>query len=186
MNPDYIPFPTTDNQNMSTPTIETERLILRKWHLNDAEALFKYASDKRVSELALWPCHTSVEMSRDVIEHVFATNPYSFAMVLKETNEPIGCIGLVPPDSEHYSLADCEMEVGYWIGHKYWGKGLTTEALGSIIEYCRQKLNLKSLVITTDARNFPSQRVAEKCNFRFIEKYTLDGIASNAYRLTLM
>ena len=46
-------------------TFETDRLIMRPWRTDDAEALYKYASDGRVSELALWPRHTSVEMSRE-------------------------------------------------------------------------------------------------------------------------
>ena len=54
-------------------TFETDRLIMRPWRTDDAEALYKYASDGRVSELALWPRHTSVEMSREVIESFFMT-----------------------------------------------------------------------------------------------------------------
>lgn len=166
--------------------IETNRLILRPWRVEDAEALFKYASDKRVSELALWPRHTSVEISRDVIENIFMPNPQSFAMELRVTREPIGCIGLVPDEAEHYATESGEREVGYWMGYPYWGKGLTTEALNGLIEYCRDRLRLKSLLITTDAQNFASQRVAEKCGFEFIEDYEFDGIASKAYRLRLI
>lgn len=70
--------------------IESERLFLRPWRLDDAEALFKYASDGRVSELALWPRHTSVEMSREVIERFFIPNPECYAVVLKETDEAVG------------------------------------------------------------------------------------------------
>ena len=55
--------------------IETERLVLRHWRVKDASALYKYASDNRVSELALWPTHTSVKMSHEVIEKVFMPNP---------------------------------------------------------------------------------------------------------------
>lgn len=40
--------------------MKTDRLILRKWSEDDADALYKYASDPKVSELALWECHTSV------------------------------------------------------------------------------------------------------------------------------
>lgn len=163
--------------------IETDRLILRRWREEDAASLYKYASDKRVSELALWPCHTSLEMSRMVINEIFIPNPYSFAMVLKETDEPIGCIGLVPTGAEHYSLNSSEREIGYWIGYPYWGKGLTTEALGGLIGYCRDTLGLKSLIITTDSRNVASQRVAEKCGFQFIEDYVYEGIPGKAYRL---
>lgn len=50
--------------------IEGRRLRLRRWRLEDAAALFRYASDRRVSEPALWPAHSSVEMSRDVIREV--------------------------------------------------------------------------------------------------------------------
>ena len=165
--------------------IETEQLILRPWKEDDAESLYKYASDSRVSELALWPCHTSAEMSRDVIRYIFAPNPYSFAIVLKTTGEPIGSIGLVPKEDEHHYTAEEEREVGYWIGYPYWGKGLTTEALDGLIEFCRDSLCLKSLMITTDTRNTASQRVAEKCGFELLENYMYDGTSGKAYRLCL-
>ncbi|NPD92964.1 GNAT family N-acetyltransferase [Xylanibacter muris] len=165
--------------------IETERLILRHWRTDDAEALYKYASDRRVSDLALWPCHDSIGMSREVIKNIFAPNPYSFAMVLKDTNEPIGCIGLVPYGNEHHPLTAAEREVGYWIGHPYWGCGLTTEALKGLIGFCRDNMTCRSLLITTDVRNTASQRVAEKCGFRFLEDYKYEGMYGKAYRLNL-
>lgn len=163
--------------------METARLILRPWRPEDAEALYKYASDRRVSELALWPCHTSTDMSRRVIEEVFMPNPHTFAIVLKATGEAVGCIGLVPPGEEHHALAADEREVGYWIGRPYWGQGLTPEALEALIAFCRDTLQLAALWITTDARNIASQRVAEKCGFRFLENYTYNGTESKAYRL---
>lgn len=166
-------------------TLQTDRIFLRPWQTDDAEALYKYASDSRVSELALWPTHTSVAMSREVIERFFMPNPHNFAIVLKESGEPVGCIGLVPSGEEHHSVMDSEREVGYWIGHQYWGKGLTSEALMALIRFCRDVLCLRSLLITTDLCNVASQRVAEKCGFMFVEQYVYDGIAGKAYRLEL-
>ena len=165
--------------------IETERLVLRQWRADDATALYKYASDKRVSELALWPTHTAVEMSRGVIEGIFMPNPYCFAIILKESNEPVGCIGLVPVGGEHHETAHSEREVGYWIGHPFWNMGLTTEALEALIVYCRETMGLTSLLITTDANNIASQKVAEKCGFRLYDNYLYDGVKSCAYRLKL-
>lgn len=165
--------------------IESERILMRPWRTDDAPSLFKYASDSRVSELALWPAHTSVEMSREVIERYFLPNPYCLAMVLKSSGEPIGCIGLVPEGQEHYPLEKSDREVGYWIGHPYWGNGLTTEALKALITWCKTHTALKSLLLTTDATNIASQRVAEKCNFQLITNYTLDQTPSKAYRLKL-
>lgn len=166
--------------------IETDRLILRPWRVGDAEALFRYASDSRVSELALWPCHTSVEMSRMVIEEIFMPNRFSFAMVLRETDEPVGCIGLVPQGDEHHEAASTEREVGYWIGYPYWGRGLTSEALEGLIGYLRGVPGIESLLITADSRNTASHRVAEKCGFCHVEDYTLDGIPSRAFRLKIV
>lgn len=165
--------------------IESERILLRPWRLEDASSLFKYASDSRVSQLALWPAHTSVEMSREVIERYFKTNPYCFAMILKSSCEPVGCIGFVPQGQEHYPLEIDEREVGYWIGYPYWSHGLTTEALNVLIAWCKNYTDLKSLLLTTDAINTGSQRVAEKCGFQFLENYEFEGIMSTAYRLIL-
>lgn len=164
--------------------IETSRLLLRHWHPEDAQALYRYASDGRVSELALWPCHTSPEMSRRVIEEFFMPNPFTFAVTLKETGEPVGCIGLVPQGEEHYTLLSGEREAGYWIGRPFWGQGLIPEAMEALIAFCRNRLGLASLLITADARNRASIRVAEKCGFLFLEEYLFDGIPSRAYRKT--
>ena len=51
-------------------TLETERLILRRWEEADAEALYAYARDPDVGPIAGWPAHTSVEESRGVIKNV--------------------------------------------------------------------------------------------------------------------
>lgn len=165
--------------------IETERLILRRWRPDDDTSLYRYASDRRVSELALWPRHESKEMSRYVIDNIFIPNACSFAMALKATDEAIGCIGLVPQGDEHYPVMREEREVGYWIGYPFWDMGLTTEALNGVIRYCRDTLRLKSLLITTDERNMASQRVAEKCGFGFIGNYTYADMTGRAYRLYL-
>lgn len=165
--------------------IGTDRLTLRRWSERDAEALYRYASDSRVSEMALWPCHTSVEMSRQIITEFFIPNPMNFAMVLNETDEPIGCIGFVPDGEEHYAMSGNEREVGYWVGYPYWGMGLTTEALIGMIDWCRCNLHLDSLLITTDAANAASQRVAVKCGFMHIADIDNDGIPTKVFRLDM-
>ena len=166
--------------------IETDRLILRHWTTGDAEALYRYASDEEVSRMAMWPRHTSIDMSRDVIEQFFIPNPHTYAMVSRDTDEPIGCIGLVPEGDEHYAVKPCEREAGYWIGRPYWNRGLTTEALKALILYCRERMRLDSLIITTDALNVASGCVATKCGFTHIDDYILqDTTLSKAYRLIL-
>ena len=72
--------------------LETERLILRPWNIDDTPFLFKYASDPDVGPRAGWPPHNSLEESRQLIETIF-NNDTTWAMVLKDVGEPIGCIG---------------------------------------------------------------------------------------------
>lgn len=78
--------------------IETERLILRPWSETDAGALFRYASDPDIGPIAGWPVHTSVENSREIIRTVFAA-PEVYAVVLKDTGEPVGSCGIMMADS---------------------------------------------------------------------------------------
>lgn len=165
--------------------IETKRLRLRPWSEADADDLYRYASDERVSKMALWPTHTSVEMSRDVIRQFFMPHECVFAIELKSTSEVIGCIGLVPEGDEHYAPLPREREVGYWVGRPHWGRGIVPEALVGLIAYCRERGLADSLLLTIDARNAASRRVAEKCAFVEFDRYDCDGIDSVAYRLDI-
>ncbi|MCI5950417.1 MAG: GNAT family N-acetyltransferase [Coriobacteriaceae bacterium] len=112
--------------------IETERLILRPWEDSDAEALYKYASDPEVGPAAGWPVHTSVQMSREVIRDVLSA-PETYAIVLRETAEPVGSIGLMKPRLQDVAPTDHALELGYWIGKPYWGRGLVSEAAQAVI-----------------------------------------------------
>lgn len=107
-------------------TLETERLILRPWVENDAEELYKYASDLEVGPPAGWPPHSSVENSREIIRNVLSRQE-TYAVCLKE-GKPIGSIGLHL--NEHTDMTDREdeCELGYWIGKPFWGQGLIPEA----------------------------------------------------------
>ena len=71
--------------------LETKRLILRPWTEADAETLYEYAKDPRVGPAAGWPVHTDVEESRRIIREVLSA-PETYAIVLKETGQPVGCI----------------------------------------------------------------------------------------------
>lgn len=83
--------------------IETERLILRPWQENDADALFKYARDPDIGPIADWTPHTSVENSLEIIRTVFAA-PETYAVVLKNTGEPIGCCRIMFSNGLHSAI----------------------------------------------------------------------------------
>jgi [ribosomal protein S5]-alanine N-acetyltransferase len=82
--------------------------------------------------------------------------------ILKDDTELCGVIGLVP-QKDIYRIA---AELGYWIGEKYWGKGIATEAVGIITQYGFDKLNLERIYAGVFDFNKPSKRVLEKNGFK--------------------
>ena len=147
--------------------IVTNRLILRSWKESDAESLYKYAQDPAIGPIAGWPPHASVEDSLSIIRTVFAA-PETYAVVLKETNEPVGSIGVMFGDSLHSAeMQENEAEIGYWIGKPYWGQGLIPEAVRCLLQRCFEELGMAAVWCGYYDGNTKSCRVMEKCGFRF-------------------
>ncbi len=113
--------------------LTTERLILRKWTLEDAESLFEYARDPDVGPIAGWPAHQSIEESRNVIEQVFH-GPECYAVCEKGNNIAIGAVELMLNGHTDMTNRDDECELGYWLGKPFWGKGYMPEAARDFFE----------------------------------------------------
>ena len=143
---------------------ETERLILRPWEEADAESLYEYAKDDRVGPAAGWPVHTSVENSREVIRGVLS-EPWTFAVCLKEDNRAIGSVGLMIGKASNLDIPETEGEIGYWIGVPFWGQGLIPEAVRELIRYAFDDLHLDRLWCAYFEGNEKSKRCQEKCGF---------------------
>lgn len=158
-------------ENKKMNILETERIILRPWKAEDAESLYKYASSPKVGPIAGWPVHTSVENSRDLIRDVLSADE-NYAVVLKETGEAVGSIGLMKGVASNLHLPESEAELGYWIGVPYWGQGLIPEAAREIIRHGFETLKFVKIWCGYFEGNVKSKRVQEKCGFIFkrIEK----------------
>ena len=155
----------------------TQRLILRIWQESDAESLYKYAKDPEIGPIAGWPPHSSVEDSLNVIRTVFAA-PETYAVVLKESNEPVGSIGIMFGDGLHSAEMQVnEAEIGYWIGKPYWGQGLIPEAVRRLLRRCFEDLGMAAVWCGYYDGNTKSRRVMEKCGFRF--HHTEEGKTSS-------
>ena len=144
--------------------METDRIILRPWRESDAETLFKWASDPELGPRAGWPPHKGVEESREIIRTIFSTEGM-WAVVLKETGLPIGCVGYLSSSSSNLQIADNECEVGYWIARPYWGMGICTEALHLVVDHCFDEKGFNILWGTFFPSNPASGRIMQKCGF---------------------
>lgn len=142
--------------------IETERLILRPWREDDAEDLYKYASDERVGPPAGWPPHKSVEDSLNVLRNVLM-NDVTWAICEKGSDEPIGSIGIFPTGAE----VENGWEIGYWLAVPYWGREYVPEAVKRLIAFCFEEKNAASVWCSHADFNAKSRRVIEKCGFTY-------------------
>lgn len=157
---------------MNMQVLETERLILRPWRESDAESLFKYASDPEVGPRAGWPPHKSVEESLEIIKNVFSCEGM-WAVELKGSSEAIGCVGYLPAAGSNLDIDDDQCEVGYWIARPYWNKGICSEALAAVVDYC---FNVKGFTVLWGdyfPENPASGKVMEKCGFVDTGRQTL-------------
>jgi len=148
-----------------TCSLSTERLYLRRWHDSDAPSLFKYASDPDVGPRAGWPPHKSVEESLTVIREIF-TNDETWAIVLKETEEVIGCMGYFTHATSNIPIGENDCEVGYWVAKPYWNQGICTEALQLMLDYCINEKHFENIWSDHFIGNPASGRVMEKCGFK--------------------
>ena len=144
----------------------TERLIIRPWEKEDAQSLYEYAKSPEVGPIAGWPVHTSVQNSLEIIEGVLAADE-TYAVCLKEDNRAIGSIGLITPAQSHTKTAESEMEVGYWIGVPFWGKGYIPEAVKRIQKHAFEDLGCTALWCGYYDGNERSKRCQEKCGFTY-------------------
>ena len=150
--------------------LQTKRLILRPWSENDAEELYKYASDPEVGPPAGWPPHTSAQNSREIIRTVLSA-PETYAVCLKENGKPIGSVGLHRND---LAEKDDEYELGYWIGKPFWGQGLIPEASHELLRYAFEDLGMSRIWCGYYDGNEKSRRVQEKLGFVF--HHTTEGL----------
>ena len=143
---------------------ETERMILRPWEESDAAELYRLASDPDIGPRAGWPVHTSVENSLDTIRNVLSA-PETYAVVLKETGLPVGSIGLKEPQERIEEEKGIQMEVGYWLGKEFWGRGLMPEAVREVLRRGFEELGCTVIWCGHYDFNDQSRRVIEKSGF---------------------
>lgn len=154
--------------DLSHTTLETPRLTLRPWRESDLTDFYEYASVPGVGEMAGWPHHRSMEVSKTILDS-FIDEKNVFALVFRETGKVIGSLGLHPSwasDDPRYRGLKVK-EVGYVLAKDYWGRGLMPEAVTAVIDFCFEQLDLDALTVGHFTTNPQSKRVIEKCGFAF-------------------
>lgn len=154
-------------KHLGTKRIETERLVLRRFTIEDAGDMYEnWASDEEVTKYLLWSVHSSVEATRtllaDWVEGYQEDSKYEWCIQYKETGKAIGSIG-VAKLVEKAELA----EIGYCISQSCWHQGITSEALQAVMDYLFDEVGVNRVEARHDPRNCHSGNVLKKCGLKY-------------------
>ncbi|HZK24452.1 MAG TPA: GNAT family N-acetyltransferase [Oscillospiraceae bacterium] len=153
--------------HLGTKTLETKRLRLRRFEIDDAQAMFdNWASNEEVTKYLTWPAHQSITVSQEYIKSLISRyeklNTYEWGIELKEIRQVIGSLGVVRCNDEVGYV-----HVGYCIGKQWWSKGITSEAFSAVIKYLMDEVKVNRIEARHDPRNFVSGKVMEKCGLKY-------------------
>ncbi|MFD0977836.1 GNAT family N-acetyltransferase [Salinimicrobium gaetbulicola] len=160
------------------PVLETNRLILRKFTLEDAKEVQSMRSDQRVMKHMDSKEHLSIAQSEEFIKENL--NTYSlekgifWAITEKNSGAFIGDFAFWRIDSKNFRA-----EIGYTLNPAYWGKGYMKEAMDAALAFGFKKLNLHSFEANINPENMNSRKILERTGFKkeayFRENYYYDG-----------
>jgi len=153
---------------MYTPILETERLILRPLCVEDAPAVFAWASDERVAKYMVYPKHKTIDTTLEWLRSIDHSSDadYDFGFVEKTSGELIGSGGV------YWETDRQQWRVGYNLRYQSWGKGYATEAALACKEYAFRVLGAEEVCSIIREGNTASQRVALRNGMTKADRWT--------------
>ncbi len=149
--------------------LETNRLILRSFLLEDLEDLYEYAKKEEIGPMAGWKPHESKEETKNILEMFM--NGQIYAIVLKKNNKVIGSLGV---HKDSYKSGIVSREIGYVLDSDYWGQEIIVEAVNEVLKYLFEEEDVDLVRVSHYTFNKRSKRVIEKSGFSY------DGTIKNA------
>ena len=152
-----------------TPMLESERLIYKKILPENAQDMYDYSKLEEVTRYLLWTPHTGLvqkEKYIKLLQKKYENGSFwDFGLTSKEDGRFIGTCGITSFEDDTDTI-----EIGYVLAPEYWGKGIATEAAGTVMRYCFENLGAKKICGKFMEGNDGSMRVMIKLGM------TLEGI----------
>jgi RimJ/RimL family protein N-acetyltransferase len=143
--------------------IDLGNIILRNWQKKDIKSLAKHANNKKIWDNLRdeFPYPYTEMAAKQWIAIANQDDPLTnFAIEYK--GSAIGGIGIILKSDVFRKNA----EIGYWIGEKYWNKGIATKVVNAMVNYSFQNFNIVRIFANVFETNVASIRVLEKCKFK--------------------
>lgn len=150
-----------------TRPLETPLIILRRFVPEDARAMYNnWASCPETTKFLTWPAHSNIGITQKVLEdwvqNYEKDTYYQWAIVWKQTMEPIGSIAVVSLDNSTEKA-----EIGYCIGKNWWHRGIMTQAVQAVIGYLFTEVGINRIQARHDPRNPHSGAVMQKSGMTY-------------------
>ena len=157
--------------------IESNRLIIRKLIIEDAELLFKYSQEDITKQELPDEVFENVDKTKETVRYLISNYdnkyPLVYGIILKEKNIIIGHINL--------SIIDKGIEIGYAIGTEYQNKGYMTEIIKPYLEWIKNNKNIHKIYGIVKMKNISSWKILEKCEFILEEEGKRKNYFSGKY-----
>ncbi|VAW33498.1 hypothetical protein MNBD_CHLOROFLEXI01-151 [hydrothermal vent metagenome] len=155
------------SSSISFPQLETERLVLRQFRLDDADetALFRLFSDSRVTRFYNATTFTRPEQAKALLKRRYdgfwQGRGIRWAITRKGNDELVGCCGF-----NAWNKKTKVGELGYELARPFWNQGLMTEAVKTVTAYGFSKLSLNRIEAWIMPKNRPSANLLIKVGFQ--------------------
>ena len=136
--------------------------ILRPWTLQDADSLVRYANNAAIAKNMTnqFPHPYTIDDAKTFIDFTCLCTPRHI-MAIEVEGEACGGIGVHPQADVYCKNA----EMGYWLGERYWGKGIVSKAITQMVGYGFHHFDITRIFARPFSSNTASQRVLEKAGF---------------------
>jgi ribosomal-protein-alanine N-acetyltransferase len=171
---------------MDVVRIETKRLVLREYRMEDWEAVHEYSSDADVARYMVWGPNTQ-EQTREFVERVVSYQSqdprthFELVVELKETGKLVGGIGIRIKDQRTGSA-----DVGYCYHRSVWGKGYGTEAVQAMLKFGFDSLGMHRIWATCAVENKGSAAIMIKNGMQQEGHFRKDQMIKGEWRDTLL
>ena len=151
-------------QELSSPILVSERLLLRAPETTDTNAISHLANNINVaSKVSRMPHPYTIKDAENFVDRVAsgAMGKCVYAVTRNDTHEFIGCCGLQAQEGSN------GLEIGYWLGEPHWNRGFATEAAQTLIDFGFRHFDADFIDGRCRVMNIGSRRVLQKCGFQF-------------------
>lgn len=153
---------------LGTNTLKTENLILRRFKLSDAPAMFNnWAGNPANVTYLTWPAHESVSTTEAILSEWVNNyqHPWYYNWAITPKDDPENVIGSISMVKFSHDINACE--VGYVLSKKFWGQGYMTQALKEVIRFLFEEADVNRIFATYDSRNSASGKVMAKVGMTY-------------------